>query len=128
MLAPPEVKEITKDQWERYDMEKKGALRVYDGGDGIYDFFVNVDNGHLLAEISSINDSEQIEMIKSQYKIGISLIGLATLHHYLGTEKEDDIEDLDMSKVVYDTTKIISPIFLPMIKSVGELSLDTTKA
>ncbi|ASN06359.1 hypothetical protein [Virgibacillus necropolis] len=64
----------------------------------------------LLAEISSIHDSEQIELIKSQYKLGMAQIGLATTQQYLGIEKEADI---DISKEVYTITKIISPIPLP---------------
>lgn len=61
-------------------------------------------------------------LIKSQYKLGIALIGLATINHYLGIE--DDTEDLDISMMVFTITKIISPILLPMIKSIGELDLD----
>lgn len=122
-LAPPNLTEIKKDQWATYDMNENGVLRVRMAGEGVYDFFVNIDNIHLLAEISELKSSEKIELVKSQYKFGMSLVGLSIIQYYNTQEenKEGAAEEIDISDKVYEITKILSPVFIPMIASMEEM-------
>lgn len=122
-LAPPEIEEITKMEWPKYNMEKNGALRVLNARDAIYDFFINIDNENLLSEIALSKDSNELEVIKSQYKYGMALIGLSVIQYLNNVEEYENEEETDISKLVYDVTKIISPIFIPMIKSLGEINI-----
>jgi hypothetical protein len=128
-LSPPQVTEITKEKWEQYSMDGDGSLRVFDSGEGTYDFFINIDNHHLLTELSKHKDTEKIEIIKSQYKFGMALVGLATIQYYLNKDNKNEgntDEDRDISEIVYEHTKILSPIFIPMIYSVGGIGVEDT--
>lgn len=116
MLAMPEVQEINKDKWESHQFDKESALSVLDNGEGGYDFFINVDNLYLRAEIKNKTNLEP-EILKSQYKFGMVLIGLGLLNSF---EKEDD-EEVDIDKEIRKVSKAIAPILLPMISNLGEL-------
>ena len=114
----PEITELYKDNWgERFDQE--GALSVTDNGEGIYDFYVNMDNKYLLSELKTKSRLEP-EILKSQYKFGMVLIGLSLLNSF---EKEDnrDSESFDSETEVNRVTKAIAPMLLPMISALGEL-------
>ncbi|MUV38760.1 hypothetical protein JNUCC1_02631 [Lentibacillus sp. JNUCC-1] len=98
-------------------------MRVFDSGEGTYDFFVNIENDHLLAELAKHKETEQINVVQSQYKYGMALLGLAVIQHYLNKEDEKD-EEFDISEAVYEYTKVISSVFIPMIQSVGGIGVE----
>ena len=117
-LAMPEITELYKDSWgERFDQE--GALSVTDNGEGIYDFYVNMDNKYLLSELKTKSRLEP-EILKSQYKFGMVLIGLSLLNSF---EKEDnkESENFDSETEENKVTKAIAPMLLPMISAISEL-------
>jgi hypothetical protein len=117
-LSPPEVYEIHHDEWGKYSMEKDGALRITEAGEGVYDFYVNVDNIHLLTEVKNSRDVEHAKVLTAQYKYGMALVGLSMIHYYDNLEGEE----IDVSEKVYECTKMISPTLIPMINSLSDLS------
>lgn len=117
-LGMPEITEIYKDDWgDIYNHES--ALSVTDTGEGTYDFYINMDNLYLLTELKSKSKAVP-EILKSQYKFGMVLIGLSLLNSF---EKENhkDSDGIDIENEVSKVSKAIAPMLLPMISALGEL-------
>lgn len=116
-IGMPNVFEVHKDEWERYDFDRESAIKVIavDSEANTYDFFVNMDNIHLQTELKAlIKNSDKIKLIKARYKYGMVLIGLSVLGYYSTNKEEVDVED-----IVARYTKIVSPVLLPMIDVMG---------
>ncbi|UCZ54989.1 hypothetical protein LGQ02_09805 [Bacillus shivajii] len=125
-LAPPELIEVKKQEWSKHQMNEEAVLRAKED-DGVYDFFVNMDNVYLQSELLKHKDNEKMNVIKSQYKYGMSLIALAILQHYTHKEtkqNEDENEEIDVTEKIYEITKIIAPLFLPMVTTMNELQIE----
>jgi len=119
-LALPNIIEVEKQDWEKYGFDKYGALMVKDAGENRYDFFINMNNIHLLTEIKGRVKADP-ELLKAQYKYGMVLLGLALIKEF--EEREDDNNDDQESMLdkIYNITKAISPMLLPMISALSEL-------
>lgn len=114
-LDLPNIREVRRNEWERFNFNRESALRIKDSGDNSYDFFINMDNVYLLTEIKGrINIEPQI--LESQYKYGMVLLGLSLLREFEEDESEESVYDK-----IENITKAISPILLPMITTLGEL-------
>ena len=90
-----------------------------------YDFYINIDNVHLLTEkkASSKINSKSLD---ARYKYGMVIIGLAFLNDFnnpssKGEIKNDGDETVDIYEKISDFTKIISPILLPLISGLSDL-------
>lgn len=122
-FALPNIVEVPRENWASQSFNEKSALKVKDSGELGYDFFVNIDNIHLLSELKVAKNTE-IKVIQAKYKFGLVLVGLALLND---NDKEQKIEDSDESENIYatieKTTKAISPVIIPMIDTLGALEL-----
>lgn len=83
-FALPNIIEVSKDNrtsqaWEEHNFNEESALIVKGNEQDGYDFFVNIDNIHLLTELKPAKISE-VEIIQAKYKFGLVLIGLAILN------------------------------------------------
>lgn len=122
-LALPNVREVRKEEWmEPYlCFNKESSLKVIDNGEKGYDFFINMDNIHLLTELKIFSSEKDEKLLNSRYKYGMVLIGIALLNESRSKKEEnldsEDNEDI-FSKIIY-VTKVISPVLLPMISSLG---------
>ncbi|SDK38027.1 hypothetical protein [Sediminibacillus albus] len=116
-LALPNIFEITREDWEKKNFNNESALKVENNGESGYDFHINMDNIHLTTELKS--RSQDVELIKNKYKYGMVLIGLGIIN---GTETEED--DEDPTNKVEETTRMISPMLIPMIENLGGLQED----
>lgn len=90
-----------------------------------YDFFVNIDNIHLLSELKPAKNTD-IQAIQAKYKFGLVLIGLALLNDNNQEQKtngSDEREEESIFDIIARTTKAISPIVVPMIDLLGALEL-----
>ena len=132
-LNIPHIVEVTKDgrtthSWLEQDFNEHSALRVKGSDEDGYDFFVNVDNIHLLTELKAAKNTE-IKVIEAKYKFGLVLIGIALLQ---GESNEIVDKDDEEGENIYDRiskiTKAISPIIIPMIDSLGALELEGIEA
>jgi len=128
-LDLPNVIEVIKDDknWISKEFDDETALHVFEDGQGGYDFFINMNNIHLLTEQKS-NGSIDSKLLNARYKYGMVLIGIALLKEH-NDSLEKSIEDSnnkigDIFSHIKFTTKVVSPILLPMIGSLGSLQLN----
>lgn len=117
-LALPNILEVREADWDKYNFTKEHALKVIDSGEQGYDFYINMDNIHLLTEQKS-NTTTDHKLLGARYKYGMVLIGLAILKE-ADENPENENGDNKFSKIV-EVTKAISPILLPMISGLSEL-------
>ena len=121
----PTPLEIKKDDWPIHDFNEESALKVMESIDGTYDFYINIDNKYLLAE----QRYQKIDpkLLKARYSYGMVLIGLAILHESKNHSEDDTVgnnNERDIQGYVYDVTKAISSILLPMISGLSELEIN----
>lgn len=126
-LDIPSMKEVYQEQWNKHGFDKESALKVIDSGEDGYDFYINMDNIYLLTEIKGRINMKP-DVLKSQYKYGMILIGLSLLRSEGIIEKDEGIIEKvksEKEESIYEriskTTKAIAPILLPMISTLGEL-------
>ncbi len=85
-----------------------------------YDFFVNIDNIHLLTELKSANNSD-VKALEAKYKFGLVLIGIALLQNNI---KRENTDEENVFELIVKVTKAISPIIIPMIDSLGAIEIE----
>ncbi|WP_019540495.1 hypothetical protein [Proteiniphilum acetatigenes] len=124
-FALPNIIEVTKDgrsghNWDEQSFDDNSALRVKGSVEDGYDYFVNIDNIHLLTELKAAKGTE-IQAIEAKYKFGLVLIGIALLQE--DNNKNQNEEEEDIFERIYKTSKAISPILIPMIDSLGAIEI-----
>lgn len=127
-LDLPNMVELRKsdgERWSRHFKEDTDALSVKDGGEGGYDFFLNMDNVYLLNEMKGLAKVEP-KLLEARFKYGMVLIGVSLLEYYehKAPQTESETETESVPDKIYHLTKGVSPVLLPMISSLGELELD----
>lgn len=125
-FALPTIIEVSRDgrtghSWEQQSFTEESALKVKGSEEDGYDFFVNVDNIHLLLEIKPAKSIE-VQVIQAKYKFGLVLLGLALLNETNKQQKSDDQEEMDtVFTTIEKVSKAVSPIIIPMIDTLGTL-------
>ncbi|MDG6249841.1 hypothetical protein [Methanocalculus sp.] len=121
-LNIPNIIEIFRKDWINYSFDEKSALKVIFSGEDGYDFFINMDNIHLLTEKKGYKGD--YNLLDTRYKFGMVLIGLAFLNYQKQNEqneqKDQDSENEDIYSQIERSTRAISPFLLPMISQLGE--------
>jgi hypothetical protein len=81
-LSMPNVIEVRKEQWNDYQPSLNGydALRIMRGGDGNYDYHVNLDNTYLLNELRGTKEGDKSVTVY-WFKWGLVLCALGMLQH-----------------------------------------------
>ena len=71
-------------------------------------------------------DDTEAQLLKEQYKVGMVLIGLALIREWENNSelRERVGESFDLEKLIQEVSAAVSPMLLPMIVSLGELSLE----
>ena len=82
---------------------------------------MNLDNIYLLNEIKSQSTFEP-KLFEARYKYALVLIGLSILKEY--NDKKNDKEENNVFDKIIEFSKIVSPVLLPMIATLGDLNLD----
>lgn len=122
-LDLPSVIEVFEEGWVRHNFDKDSALRVVDSGEDGNDFFINMDNIHLLTE-KKANAKLDSKLLDARYKYGMVLLGIALLKDNEESLKNGELknngEDSVYNKITY-LTKAVSPILLPLISGLGDL-------
>ena len=129
-LALPNIISVRRDEWERYDFDERSALKVQEAGETGYDFYINLDNQYLRAEMKHRSKAEP-RLLEAQFSYGLVLIGMAMLQESLNSDEQgDDIyaEDENVFEQISRVTRAIAPTLLPMIASLGDLELDGVQA
>jgi hypothetical protein len=127
--ALPTIIEVSRDgrsghSWDQQGFSEESALKVKGSEDDGYDFFVNIDNIHLLSEIKSAKSIE-IPVIQAKYKFGLVLIGLSLLNENTNKNKGSDEEESEnIFSMIERMSKAVSPVIIPMIDTLGALQTE----
>ncbi len=127
-LGLPDIFPLQKNEWLERGYPEDGALIVKDKGDGGYDFFVYMDNPHLLMELKS-NTKLEPQILEARFKFGMALIGMALLHDHETRNKTESnasvtpTQESPISRMIEDVTRSMAPFLLPMISNLGDLEL-----
>lgn len=142
-IALPNIQEVYEADWPNHgtSFDQYTALRIKNApmlnnekinDYPVYDFFVNMDNKYLKAELKPY--SVDIDLTKARFKYGMVLLGLALLQRTLSIEKgtsangrteyDGGDKEQDVESMVEDFSKAVAPILVPMINTLGELTLD----
>lgn len=144
-ISLPDITKVYEAEWENHSppFDKYTALRIKhagtsgengngDGGQDVYDFFVNMDNFYLNLELKSVG--REAEMVRARFMYGLVLLGLALLQqeaqNNVGKKSPDDAEgdehrgEENIEDRVEKFSKAVAPILLPMIESLGALELE----
>ncbi|MCF0259903.1 MAG: hypothetical protein HUJ54_08585 [Erysipelotrichaceae bacterium] len=122
----PEIVEVSSSQWADFDMNSESGMVLRESDDGS-DYFINMDNKYLLTEIKNTKDKDQIEITRTKYKTALTLITMSIESHFKNKKQVEDAEDhneIGLSKAVELITSIVSPIIIPTIDTLSNLSPD----
>ena len=132
-LAIPNPIPVYESDWEKYEnFDKFSALKVIqdtndDGSSATNTYYINMDNIYLNTELKASNNNAEI--LKARWKFGMVLLGMALLHGSQNQGASDDEtqsnDELDEGQTpferVFEATKMIAPVLLPMIDYLGGL-------
>lgn len=129
-LAMPTIIPVHQAEWMLHGFDKFSALKVMEN-EGIYEFFVNLDNIYLQSELKNSIADQNTALIEARFQYGLVLIGLSILreekqlrfHHLVNIDEAEAIEE-QVAKV----SRAIAPVMLPMIHELAELDIDTEKS
>jgi len=124
LTIPPYIEVYRDDEnWETFRFNKDTALVAKATGDDVYDFYISMDNRHLLWELKEWQaQNREPDTLKSRWTTAMILIGMAILKE--ATKDQDSYFDnskLDPEQFVADFTNMTAPVILPMIQTLGEL-------
>jgi hypothetical protein len=119
-LDLPHVVDVRKADWSRHSMTRESAIRIVSAAEAGYDFYVNLDNIHLRSEIRGQQDLEP-EVLESQYRFGMVLVGLALLRELKDDEEESET-CLRTHQQVEAVCDALSPFLVPMVTELGALT------
>lgn len=127
-FSMPKIIEIQEEDWEKEGFDKYSALKaVYNGNEG-YDFYLNVDNVFLRTEMKALKNDSEARLLEAQFKYGILLIGLSILKDQEEIEGGTEDDDLESQKsiedIVFEVSKAVAPVILPMVDSLGSLQIE----
>jgi len=141
-LRLPKVVEVYRDEWKVRNFDRYTALRIKSTPApavsherdmvNVYDFFVNLDNVHLKSFLKAQDrlDRMGVKLVRSQFKYGLVLLGLALLRQDSDTQgesardgQENRGELADLEQQVETFTEAAAAVLLPVIRSLGELDL-----
>ena len=127
-LNVPNIVEVKKNDWEKYGFKETSALKVvHTGEDRDYDFYINMDNVHLLTEIKQ-NIKIDHNLLEARFKYGTVLLGMSLLNfnnkkkngqRELNEEGKNTSIDEDISRF----SEAVSAALLPMITSLGDVEV-----
>ena len=128
--APPSWQQVEQEAWADHGFNEDSALRIVladhasENGQE-YDFFVNVDNKHLLRHVQQAETD--LEAHRLIYGNALVLIGLALMRRWeKRTDQQHDegeTDSLSLEDYVAFASEGISVILLPMLK---QLTSETT--
>jgi hypothetical protein len=141
----PNVILVKEKDWENQSppFDKYTSMRIRNAGSTgeneedsassiVYDFYINMDNLYLKAELKSTR--AEPDLVRAQFKYGMVLLGLAMLQqdiedHRSKSDNEEESErengnGLTIEKKVAEFTRAVAPVVIPMISSLGSLSVE----
>jgi hypothetical protein len=93
-LALPNIREISKSEWQPYDFDQYRAVLMRHDGQGGYDCFVNIDNISLLTELARAREEDK-PLVKFWFSFGLVLAALSMIRHRKRLEEKAEETALD---------------------------------
>ena len=148
-ISLPNITKVYEAEWDNHSpaFDKYTALRIKHagtssengndgGGQDVYDFYINMDNLYLNAELKS--GGQDAEIIRARFMYGMVLLGLALLQQEAQgkpdkqatqeTEEDENEEGGNIEDRVEQFSKAVAPVLLPMIDALGGLELEESAA
>ncbi|MBN2075948.1 MAG: hypothetical protein JW762_10400 [Dehalococcoidales bacterium] len=120
-LNLPQVIDVYKDEWEIHDFDEYDAIEVVSIGDGIYDYFINIDNICLQTELKNAKPSSELELIIAQFRYAVVLIGMSLMRELSSSNNNQNENSESISDKVKLFGRAVAPILIPMISSLSQL-------
>ena len=126
--ALPKYKKVKREDWEKNGMDEFSALKVVSSM-GEHNYFVNVDNIHLIEQIDERASSEKNSpktKFEGQFAYGMVILGMAILERENNKKQEPDKNKYKQPKMsveekVAEFTSAVAPAILPIINYFGQL-------
>ena len=122
-FAMPNIVKVRHQEWAERGMDKNSAL-VYVPSENGDDYFLNMDNTYLLAELKGRRDANVIELTESRYFYSMALIGMSVISYYKNRDKNEQEEPVDVPEMVKNISSMIAPVLIPMLESMADLTID----
>jgi hypothetical protein len=125
-LSMPNVIEVHEEDWQNVGFDRSSALLIKHMGETeAYDFYVNLDNIYLKTDIRRLSDKDH-RLLESRFKYGLVIMGLAIIkaRENINKSKNADNDEESVERYVYDVSKALAPVILPMIDTLGDLEID----
>lgn len=125
-VALPKIVEVYKDDLMKEDMGLDSVIKITKVDNGVYDYFVNMDNPHLAKELLKEKTDSGIASKKEIYKI-VSFLYALSLVNELDKDKEEpavgeeDPENCSVEMSVYSATKAMAPMLFSFFDIEKEL-------
>jgi hypothetical protein len=141
-IVLPRIIEVRENEWATHSFDKMTALKIKDAGDcdqgatsddtvTRYDFFINIDNLYLKAEMKSAKAN--VPLLKSRFTYAMVLVGLGLLQQEITKaaiqdsdceiETNEECSSDGIEELVEQVTRALAPIVLPMIESLGSIEV-----
>ncbi len=128
-LSLPNIVEVDEEHWTDHGFDENTAVVIKHAGESettdVYDFFVNVDNKYL--RIAEKDSKEEPKLLKARFVYSLVLVGLALIQDDRSGERREDTDDdnsMSIEDVVASVSKALAAVLIPMIETIGSLSLD----
>ena len=141
----PNIIRVEEKDWQNYSppFDKYTGMRVLNAGSLgnddeesaaslVYDFYINMDNLYLKAELKATKSEP--ELVRAQFTYGMVLVGLALIQQDIVDQKKESHENEEaendrangagIERKVEEFCCAIAPVIVPMINSLGSLSLE----
>lgn len=141
----PNVILVEEGDWDNQSppFDKHTAMRIRDAGNSeegeddstssiVYDFYINMDNVYLKSELKSAKTEP--DLVRAQFKYGMVLLGLAMLQQDIEDHRQSDDSTNEpdgdngngasLEKNVEAFSRAVAPVVIPMINSLGSLSIE----
>lgn len=120
-----------KDYYRGFGFGQFSALKVREK-EGVYDFYINVDNIYLKNEMKSDTKTDS-KILEARYSYGMVLLGMSLLNFEGKRNKKGEASEsgdpnnsgLPVEDQISKLTEAMSPILLPMIAYLGSEELDS---
>ncbi len=132
-LALPIIQDVRRPQWGNYTppFTEDDALRIKNNGEGGYDFFLNLDNKHLVNELNHLVSEPDKELTVYWFRWGLAFCAMALIRYVArvtpspngnapaSVDGDGLGESVDIAAFVNQSTGGIASVIVPIIRSLN---------
>ena len=99
----PNIIDVPEDEWGNHGFDKSSAMKIVSNGQTSYDFFVNIENHHLLHYLKN-NGAADANLVKFQYKYALYFFSMALIVKDNEARKRNskEVEESDEAEAIED--------------------------